>query len=171
MNDCQNVEMREALPDLAHGALHDDRRVIVERHIDGCADCADEIAIIRAVLATAAVPAVDTRRISAAIPAYRRKRRFPVSYLQLAAAALVGAVGISTALVYHDRGAGSGPRSASAVAAVQAPVTPDRGVALVATADLSDDHLEQLIQSMTSLDAAPPADPEPYVLTSFDWGS
>ncbi|MEO7042076.1 MAG: zf-HC2 domain-containing protein, partial [Gemmatimonadaceae bacterium] len=56
MNDCQNVAVREVLPELVHGALSDVERVRIQEHLDACDDCAAELAIIRSVLGTA--PAV-----------------------------------------------------------------------------------------------------------------
>ncbi len=87
MNDCQNIQMREALPELLHGRLAERERDSVQSHVDDCADCAAELAIIRDVLRTAAAPRIDVARISAAIPAYRPARStrpMQRTYLQLA---------------------------------------------------------------------------------------
>jgi anti-sigma factor RsiW len=157
MNDCQDVEIREALPELVHGVLPDTERSRVEQHLDGCADCAAELAIIRAVLASATAPGVDTGRIVAAIAPYRHKSSgMRKVYLELMAACLIGAVGIS-ALVVHN--------SHSPAAHVQAPVTGTasaaaRGLALVNTSDLSDASLAQLTAELDNLQAMPTADPE-----------
>jgi len=71
MTDCQNVTMREALPELLHGRLADGERRLVEAHLVECVDCTDELAILEAVLASAPTPAVDVTRIVMAIPSYR----------------------------------------------------------------------------------------------------
>lgn len=173
MNDCQDVTMREALPELLHGRLPDGERRRVETHLSDCVDCTEEMAILEAVLASAPAPAVDVTRIVAAIPAYgagavsavvpgliplrpRGMWSSRASRLQLAAALAIAAVGISTAaVVAHERG-----QSQAAVVTTRVP-TQAPGVALVATADLSDAELATLIDDMKSLRALPPADPEP----------
>lgn len=187
MNDCQDVTMREALPELLHGQLADGERRLVEAHVAVCADCTDELAILRAVLATARVPAVDTTRIVAMIAPYKgapvtsstttlatgvtqqpdiiplrsrgvRHARF--SRLQLAAALALAAVGVSTATVVA-RERQQGPATAVVAHSATPSAGQDPGVALVATADLSDAQLATLINDMNSMQALPPAEPEP----------
>ena len=69
MFDCANVEMRELLPELAAGALDDATRARVERHVAACAECSSELETLRLVRsAYAATPAMDVRRIAAALP-------------------------------------------------------------------------------------------------------
>lgn len=149
MNDCQNIEIREVLPELVHGTLTAVERVRVQRHLDTCDDCAAELAIIRAVFAGATAPAVNVPRIVAAIPPYRRKRSgMRRVYLELAAACLVGAVGISTFALHNSR---SGTNASSAAVS---------GLALVNTSDLSDDGLAELTRDLDNLQAMPTADPE-----------
>lgn len=161
MNDCQNVAVREVLPDLVHGLLPDTERVRVLMHVRECEECTDELSIIRAVIAVAVAPRVDVVAISAAIPAYSSysralpRSRFNVAHLRLAAALLLVAAGGSALIVQHERSGASANLSHS-------------GVALVGTADLSDEHLAQLIQSMAHIDAAPPAEPEPVTPAAFE---
>ena len=157
MNDCQNVEVREALPDLAHGLLPATERARVQQHLDDCDDCAAELAIVRAVLAGAAVPSIDVPRIAAAIKPYRRSApRMRRVYLELAAACVVGAVGISTFALRNSSTAPGGSHSVAATAGSAAA----SGLALVSTSDLSDAGLQQLTQELDNLQAMPPADPE-----------
>lgn len=193
MNDCQDVTMREALPELVHGLLADAQRAAVEEHLRDCVDCTQELAILRAVLASSHTPRVDTVRIASAIPAYRpvamtdalitdapiaavtsgatvrsidarparpaRRWRVDAAHLRLAAAAVIAAIGISTVtLVARQRGAPSTdvPAASRSVAS-----SGTAGVALVGTADLSDAELASLIQDLNSVQAVPPADPEP----------
>ena len=69
MFDCANVETRELLPALAAGTLDAAARARVQAHVLGCAECASELETLRHVRAAfAAVPAIDTRRITAALP-------------------------------------------------------------------------------------------------------
>ncbi|HUQ84129.1 MAG TPA: zf-HC2 domain-containing protein [Gemmatimonadaceae bacterium] len=69
MSDCANVEMRELLPELAAGTLDASTRARVEGHLVGCAECASELETLRNVRrAFAVTPALDVRRIVAALP-------------------------------------------------------------------------------------------------------
>lgn len=157
MNDCQNIEIREMLPELIHGTLPESERAQVQEHLDSCADCAAELGIIRAVRAGAVTAPVDVARIVAAIPPYRRKsagmRRV---YMELVAACLIGAVGISALAIHNNRSTASDAQR-SAVAGASAT---DAGLALVNTNDLSDAGLAQLTQDLDKLQAMPTADPE-----------
>lgn len=184
MTDCQNVTMREALPELLHGRLPDGERRLVEAHLVECVDCTDELAILQAVLASAPVPAIDVTRIVAAIPSYHavstneaqaesRPDVIPMrpraswsagrssrsARLQLAAALAIAAAGVSTVAVVKHNGVQQ-PLSVAAVSATTS-ARGDQGVALVATADLSDAELATLIKDMDSMQALPPAEPEP----------
>lgn len=154
MNDCQNIEIRESLPEMLHGALSEIERVRVQEHLDMCDDCAAELAIIRAVRGSATAPTVDVTRIVAAIPPYRRQGfRIKRTYLELAAACLIGAIGISTVAVHNlNNGARSATVSGVSIAS--------SGLALVSTSDLSDAGLAQLTQELDKLQAIPTTDPE-----------
>lgn len=157
MNDCQNVEFREALPDLAHDLLPATERARIQQHLEDCEDCTAELAIVRAVLAGAVAPTVDVSRIVAAIPPYRRRAlRMRRVYLELAAACLVGAIGISTFARHESSTLPAGSHPAAAGTATRAA----SGLALVSTSDLSDAGLEQLTQELDQLQAMPTADPE-----------
>jgi anti-sigma factor RsiW len=154
MNDCENVEIREVLPELMLGTLPEAERVRVQQHLDACDDCSAELAIIRAVHASAAVPVVNVERIVAAIPPYRRKRAgMRRVYLELAAACLIGAVGISTFALHNSRSGATPATITTAGAASQ-------GLALVNTSDLSDDGLAELTRDLDNLQAMPTVDPE-----------
>ena len=163
MNDCQNVDIREALPEFVHGALADAESARVREHLDACIDCSAELVIIRAVYRTspaARVKPVNVQQIVAAIPAYRRKssgmRRV---YMELAAACLIGAVGIS-ALVIHDSGSHVGVQQSATQSAITGHSSASEGLALVNTSELSDASLAALTQELDNLQAMPPADPE-----------
>jgi len=155
MNDCNDIEIREALPEFIHGTLLERERERVREHIAECDDCSAELAIIRAVRLTAAEPSVDVARIVASVAPYRRRTsRMRTVYVELAAACLIGAVGIST-FVMHDRSTSSGASSAAIQTASIAP-----GLAIVNTSDLSDDGLAELDRELDKLQALPSADPE-----------
>jgi anti-sigma factor RsiW len=172
MNDCQRVEMREALPELVHGTLPVPERARLQEHVAECDDCAAELAIIRAVLASAALPSAragiapaSVARITAAIPPYRRRSSsLKRVYLELAAACLIGAIGIS-AFEAHSGWLGIGGSDSSAVTALHASrasasASSSAGLTLVNTGDLSDAGLGQLTRDLDNLQAMPPVDPE-----------
>jgi hypothetical protein len=69
MTDCENVAVRERLPDLLHERLEPRERVLVQRHLAGCAGCAAELALLHRVRrVTAQVPAPEVGAILAALP-------------------------------------------------------------------------------------------------------
>lgn len=154
MNDCQNIEIRESLPEMLCGGLSEIESARVQEHLDTCDDCAAELGIIRAVRGSATAPAVDVARIVAAIPSYRRQGfRVKRAYLELAAACLIGAIGISTVAVHNLNNGAHG-------AAVGGASIASSGLALVNTSDLSDAGLAQLTQDLDKLQAIPTTDPE-----------
>ena len=71
MSECANVEVREMLPDLLHGALLGEVRDRVERHVSECSDCEAELALLasaRRAMAARPVPAVSVASIVRALP-------------------------------------------------------------------------------------------------------
>lgn len=118
MMDCTNVEVRDLLPEYAAGRLGAVERERVERHLAGCAECTDELSLIRAAArAFGEAPAVDVARIVAALPARARgtpqgvvpiesRRRAPAARrpawsasrrVAAIAAVAVGAIGLAIA--------------------------------------------------------------------------
>jgi hypothetical protein len=74
MTDCLSTEMRDALPDLIHRNLGAARMSEVEAHVASCAECAAELELLRAVLASApAAPPIDVKRIVTALPVAAKK--------------------------------------------------------------------------------------------------
>jgi len=70
--DCINTEARDALPDLLHGRLNALDTATMNAHVESCAECRAELALLREVRATAPLaPSMDTARMAASIPAYR----------------------------------------------------------------------------------------------------
>jgi hypothetical protein len=70
MNDCQNAEMRDQLPDLLHERMDAAVRATVTAHVAACADCRDELELLRVARGTLvkATPRVDLNFIIEAIP-------------------------------------------------------------------------------------------------------
>ena len=98
MNDCMNVEVREALPDLLNGRLSALDTATMKAHVESCADCRAELALLRGARSTAPLPpTIDVARIASAIPAYGGaevtvpavRERTPISRLWKFAAAIV----------------------------------------------------------------------------------
>ena len=77
MNDCQNAEMRDQLPDLLHERLDAAARATVMAHVASCADCRDELALLRVAHGTLikATPRVDLNFIVEALPKSRPRAR------------------------------------------------------------------------------------------------
>jgi len=80
--------------------------------------------------------------------------------MRVAAGFLLAAVGVSGVAISHRVRQSGTPAHTQGQTAGHVQTT-DNGVSLVGVSDLSDDNLEQLIQSMDDLDANPPADPDP----------
>ncbi len=134
MSDCANVEVRELLPELARGALDTVMRTRVEAHVASCPDCASELETLRLVRAAFVhAPAIDTRRIVAALPkppvapAAHQHRGTPRRWMdwRIAAALTVITVGgLSVALTQRIRDGG-------AAASVKPPVVAESSIAVV----------------------------------------
>jgi anti-sigma factor RsiW len=61
--------MRDVLPEYVHGQLDDGRAAEVRAHLAGCADCAAEVELLRAVMSAApAAPKMNVDRIARALP-------------------------------------------------------------------------------------------------------
>ncbi len=123
MSECTNGEMRDLLPELVSGRLSAEMRVAVEAHVAGCEECAEELALLRALRpALMRAPAIDTARIAAAVraqaPALARRassRRATPWRLAIAAGALIAVSAIGYAIAV--RGGSVAPE----VAVVQQP--------------------------------------------------
>jgi anti-sigma factor RsiW len=71
MTDCPNAEMRDRLPDLLHERLDASIRAAVMAHVESCAECHAELALLRearVALSSGARP-VDTAAIARAVVA------------------------------------------------------------------------------------------------------
>jgi anti-sigma factor RsiW len=114
MNDCSNAEIRDRLPDLMHDTLAANERAVVLAHVETCAECREELALLRSLHGMLAVNArVNVARIVTALPkppthAARqpetsRPRRSWLDWRIAAAVTLLVAGGSSVAL-YHRLG-------------------------------------------------------------------
>jgi anti-sigma factor RsiW len=71
MSECTNGELRDLLPELVNGRLSAEMRHTVEAHVASCAECAEELALLRSLRpALMRAPAIDTDRIAAAVRAH-----------------------------------------------------------------------------------------------------
>jgi hypothetical protein len=183
MRDCPNTTMRERLPDLLHDRLPDALRAEVHAHLNICADCRAELALMERVRAAAAVPGLDTSRIVAALPAYRpapRWRRATDSSMVRIAAAIVLVVG--GALLLRDSSAPvTDPAVSQPVAAVPGAPPPSGATTQVAVRpapaatptqelavgemfhDLTDSELQALLDALGTLEALTPVETEVVV--------
>ena len=73
MRDCPNVEMRERLPELMHGVLRADVAADVRAHVAQCADCRAELELLEQIRTVLTPPRVDTARVTASLPRYRKQ--------------------------------------------------------------------------------------------------
>ena len=195
MNDCMNTEVRDALPDFVNNRLSGLDAVTMKEHIESCADCQAEVALLREVRAsTMLAPQIDANRIASAIRPYGVVRPEPAvsrrPWLVAAAAAIV-AIGAFAIL--------NRPPTNSAAPAV-AVVTPAASVAaeiepkastipaptptieksapkevdvaslslVGSTDDLSDADLESLVQALDGIESVPSAEPGSVTTTVDD---
>jgi anti-sigma factor RsiW len=171
MTDCPNGDVRDLLPDLIHGRLTTAEREVVESHVRGCAECREELTLLRAMTATLRrAPRVDVATVAAAIPVYRAPvRRSWGGWRAAAAIVALAAGGTSVAVMQRDAGLRTDSLGAPLVVA-QAPNTavvaraaaPTRELALgsAAVGDLDDSELLVLLQDLQSLEVLPSADVE-----------
>lgn len=138
MSDCANVEVRELLPELARGALDPVTRARVEAHVASCADCASELETLRLVRAAfGSAPAVDARRIVAALPkppiapAADHRRVAPRRWMDwriAAALTMITVGGLSVAVTQRVRdGSGARPVAPAIVSESAIAVVPPAG--------------------------------------------
>lgn len=190
MNDCMNPEVRDALPDLLHGRLSDIDTATMTAHVESCAECRAELALLRDVRASGAiVPSIDAARVAAAIPPYA-----PAGMLEApgrsdsllkriggwrlaAAVALVAIAGLATSdsarrsfgggqtVVSQIAEAPSTPMAPMAQSGVKAAPAQVASLSLVSSVqDLSDSELEQLLADLDDIETIPSAEPTPVAL-------
>jgi anti-sigma factor RsiW len=111
MNDCVNAEMRDRLPDLLNDRLPANERAEVVAHVAACADCREELDLLRGLRSalSAPVPHVDVARVVNALPkpsshATGRARRRTWADWRIAAAITVLVVGGSSVALINRGG-------------------------------------------------------------------
>lgn len=109
MSDCTNGQLRDLLPELMHGTLDAETQRAVEAHVAACPECAEELALLRALRpALSRGPTVDVQRIAVAVNArttrapLRSRWRAPFR-IAIAAAALLAVGGIGYAIAMRGR--------------------------------------------------------------------
>lgn len=112
MTDCSNAEIRDMLPDYLHEQLSVADHAQVQQHLVSCAECADELALLKTVLALRpAVSAPNVADILAKLP--KPAPRVMVEHIQVA-----GVRDISTARSVVAKSPRSNFRAWRAIAAV-----------------------------------------------------
>lgn len=111
MNDCVNAEMRDRLPDLLNDRLPANERAEVVAHVAACADCREELDLLRGLRSALSAPVthVDVARVVNALPkppsqATGRARRRTLADWRIAAAITVLAVGGSSVALINRGG-------------------------------------------------------------------
>ena len=134
MTECMNAEVRDALPDLLHGRLGDLDRATMKAHLESCADCRAELALMERVRAYAPLtPSIDVSRIVSMLPAVvssaehqlahiapgRQPSHMSLVWKLAAAAALIvaGTITFAKANAPNQASSSVAPASASEVAA------------------------------------------------------
>jgi anti-sigma factor RsiW len=135
--DCMNTEVRDALPDLLNGRLSKLDTATMNAHVESCAACRSELALLREARASSLLtPALDIDRMAAAIPPYGGSRvTLPAAREQhgagsrlwkfAAAAVLVVAGGWIVSTARNDAGSDLPRAAATSPAAEQVESSPD----------------------------------------------
>lgn len=136
MNDCRNAEIRDQLPDLLHDRLTAGAREAVLAHVGQCAECRDELELIRVIhrAVMSGTPRVDVTRIVSTLPkpgasivAPMRRSRSRWADWRIAAAITLIAIGGTSVALLDRAGSSVRPDSAFLVPAppgTQAPAAP-----------------------------------------------
>jgi hypothetical protein len=188
MNDCVNAEMRDRLPELLHDRLPANVRAELVAHVAVCADCREELELLRALRSVLAAPAprVDVASIVSALPkapsqtSRPRSRRTWADWRIAAAITILAVGGSSVALINRTPDVGSVGINATSPIPDSAPATlapstrpnassdtnqdtePSGGLGMSGhLADLDDAQLQALINEIENMKAVPITEPEP----------
>lgn len=189
MSDCTNLEVRELLPEYVHGRLGAPELERIEAHLASCAECAGELSLLRSVRqAYDRVPAVNVAAIAGALPRPRAaRRRWTTTPALLRIAAVVSFISLGGISLATLRGVidGGGNGSLDSAIAINRGDDSSRGMGGTAGAavtdgpaisfgggvsDLEAEDLVALLSAVDALEAAPPADPEEYLLSGAGRG-
>lgn len=176
MTDCPDGAVRDLLPELVNDRLAPDVRRRVDAHVRNCADCQQEVELLRALRASLRrVSVVDVGTIVSAIPAYRAPRRSWGGWRAAAAIMLLAVGGTSVSVLQrentsaHDGGlsavAPSGPGIAAIAQPSRAPTlptlqspAPELALGNPAIDELNDRELSTLLADLETLEAFPSPD-------------
>jgi hypothetical protein len=177
MNDCLNADMRDRLPDLLSDRLPASERAEVVAHVAACADCREELELLRALrsMFSASAPRVDVASIVSALPKapsqLRPRSRRTWADWRIAAAVTVLAVGgSSVALINRTThvtpvridAASPSADSAATPSDTSQDGEPSGGLGMSGhLADLDDAQLQALINEIENMKAVPITEPEP----------
>lgn len=184
MSDCTNLEIHERLPEYLHGRLGALEIRWVETHVASCAECGNELSLLRSVRqAYDYVPAVHVAAIVGALPRPRpARRRWTSTPVLLRIAAVVsfvslGGISLATLRGVLDRGANGMTDTAVVLNrsedTARGPIAIDGGPTISfggGVSDLEADDLLALLSAVDGLEAAPPADPEDFLLSGAGRG-
>jgi hypothetical protein len=190
-----NTEVRDALPDFVNNRLSGLDAVTMREHIESCADCQAEVAILRDVRASAMLaPQIDANRIASAIRPYAVVRPQPVAsrrpWLMAATAAIVAIGGFA---ILNRPAMNSAAPAVAVVTPTTTPATPGESkvatttpspaateksapkevdvasLSLVgSTDDLSDADLDSLVAALDGIESVPSAEPGSVTTTVDD---
>lgn len=168
ISECGNAEMRDRLPDVLHDRLPAAQRAELQAHLNACAECRAELALLERVRSAAGAVRIDTARIVASLPAFRRSPwRLSRSSILRIAAVIVLAVGGSM-LLPDDTVPGTTQPAVTPAPIATVPVTtgatsqvatrsPQAKPAELAIGeafeDLSDSELQALLSALESFEA------------------
>jgi anti-sigma factor RsiW len=115
MSECTKGELRDLLPELVNGQLDAETQRAVEAHVAGCEECAEELALLRALrLGLVRGPVVDAAKIAAAVCAHTAQQPARAAMhprigtpwrMAIAAAALLAVSAAGYAVARRSRGA------------------------------------------------------------------
>jgi predicted anti-sigma-YlaC factor YlaD len=167
MRDCDDVAMRDRLPELLleGEAASSGRLGPVRAHVEVCAACRAELAMLARVRSIAATPEINVARLAAHIRPYRATsqwRRMAGSTAFRIAASVVLVIGLGTVV---PRGL---DRSAPDSASGRTNATPSEMALGTPLGDLDEEDLQALLSTLGELDAVTSTEADMVVLPALD---
>jgi anti-sigma factor RsiW len=162
VTDCINTEVRDALPDLLHGRLNALDTATMNAHVESCAECRAELALLREARAAAPMaPSIDYAGMAQTIPAYRGAaisapgRGFVRNNLRsiglVAAGALIAFTGWSVSRSTLDDGAAVPSVAVVAPSPTASPITPSTAAPSTQTVAKSGNEATKKVTQVASL--------------------